>query len=118
MHAIAEGGETTAGVLKYRGEVVYLFAFDVAYDTSRQPLKSLMGQPVAEFIIDSRKRAPRQLFFYRPQMIRLPARAAGLVFGSDASGVNRLGDRLSSDAMQGPGRRPPLRGLSAGAGRR
>ena len=33
------------------------------------------------------------------QMIRLPARAAGLSYGSDASGLNRLDDRLCADAM-------------------
>ena len=33
------------------------------------------------------------------QMIRLPARAANLTYGSDASGLNRLDDRLCSDAM-------------------
>ncbi|ALV07048.1 nSTAND1 domain-containing NTPase [Roseateles depolymerans] len=42
------------------------------------------------------------------QMIRLPARAAGLVFGTDASGMNRLDDRLSSDAMQAPDALPLL----------
>jgi DNA-binding winged helix-turn-helix (wHTH) protein len=34
------------------------------------------------------------------QMIRLPARAASLVYGSDASSLNRLDDRLCADAMQ------------------
>ena len=34
------------------------------------------------------------------QMIRLPARAAGLSYGSDASGLNRLDDRLCADALQ------------------
>lgn len=33
------------------------------------------------------------------QMIRLPAAAAGLVFGTDASGLNRLDDRLCADAL-------------------
>jgi DNA-binding winged helix-turn-helix (wHTH) protein/tetratricopeptide (TPR) repeat protein len=33
------------------------------------------------------------------QMIRLPARAAGLLYGTDASGMNRLDDRLCADAM-------------------
>lgn len=33
------------------------------------------------------------------QIIRLPARAAGLVYGSDASGLNRLDDRLLADAQ-------------------
>ncbi|WP_343027268.1 winged helix-turn-helix domain-containing protein [Massilia sp. MP_M2] len=34
------------------------------------------------------------------QMIRLPARAANLTYGSDASSLNRLDDRLCTDAMQ------------------
>lgn len=58
---------------KYTGEVVYMYAFDVAYEIDRQSVKEIMGQPVAQFVVDSGKRNPRQLFFYRPQMIRLPA---------------------------------------------
>src|SRR5450830_1591534 len=34
------------------------------------------------------------------QMIRLPARAANLSYGSDASTLNRLDDRLCADALQ------------------
>lgn len=34
------------------------------------------------------------------QMIRLPARAANLSYGSDASSLNRLDDRLCADALQ------------------
>src|SRR4051812_24464538 len=56
----------------YRGEVVYLFAFDVAYEMMRRPVTTLLGEPVAEFVVDASKRSPRQLFFYRPQMLRLP----------------------------------------------
>jgi hypothetical protein len=58
--------------VRYRGEVVYIYAFDVAYDTSRKPIGELLGQPVAQFSMDAGKRSPRQLFFYRPQMVRLP----------------------------------------------
>lgn len=58
--------------IRYSGEVVYIYAFDVAYDTARKPIRELMGQPVAQFSVDGSKRSPRQLFFYRPQMIRLP----------------------------------------------
>src|SRR4051794_32240669 len=54
------------------GEVVYMYAFDVAYEMSRQPVRELLGQPVAQFQVDASKRSPRQLFFYRPQMVRLP----------------------------------------------
>ena len=61
-----------SGVPRYRGEVVYLFAFDLAYDTRRDPITTLLGQPLAQFNVDASKRAPRQLSFYRPQMVRLP----------------------------------------------
>src|SRR5260370_42652373 len=54
------------------GEVVYIYAFDVAYDMARQPIRELLGQPVAQFAVDASKRSPRHLFFYKPQMVRLP----------------------------------------------
>src|SRR6478672_879580 len=57
---------------RYLGEVVYIYAFDVAYDMTRQPVRELLGQPVAQFVVDASKRSPRHLFFYRPQMVRLP----------------------------------------------
>src|SRR3954465_1223015 len=58
---------------RYVGEVVYMYAFDVAYEMTRYPVRELLGQPVAEYVLDSSKRNPRHLFFYRPQMVRLPA---------------------------------------------
>ena len=56
----------------YTGRVSYLFAFDLAYDMIRKPVRELLGQPVAQFSVDASKRGPRQLFFFRPQMVRLP----------------------------------------------
>ena len=61
-----------AQITQYAGEVVYLYAFDIAYELVRRPVQMLLGQPVAQFVVDSSKRSPRQLFFYRPQMVRLP----------------------------------------------
>ena len=58
---------------RYVGEVVYMFAFDVAYEMTRHPVRELLGHPAAQYVIDSSKRNPRHLFFYRPQMVRLPA---------------------------------------------
>src|SRR5436190_7413026 len=58
---------------RYTGEVVYIYAFDVAYEMTRQPVRELLGQPVAQFVVDASKRSPKHLFFYRPQMVRLPA---------------------------------------------
>jgi hypothetical protein len=57
---------------RYVGEVVYLYAFDVAYEITRKPIAQLLGQPVAEFAMDVSKRSPRQLPPHRPQMVRLP----------------------------------------------
>jgi len=54
------------------GEIVYMYAFDVAYEMTRTPVRELLGHPVGEFAVDASKRSPRQLFFYRPQMVRLP----------------------------------------------
>ncbi len=59
-------------IKQYSGEVVYVYAFDVAYEMTRQPVRELLGQPVAQFVVDASKRSPRHLFFYRPQMVRLP----------------------------------------------
>src|SRR6266481_7255998 len=59
-------------VNQYTGEVVYIYAFDVAYEMVRKPVRELLGQPVAQFAVDASKRSPRHLFFYRPQMVRLP----------------------------------------------
>src|SRR5436190_13235190 len=59
-------------VRQLTGEVVYLYAFDIAYEMNRFPVSTLLGQPVAQFVVDASKRNPRQLFFYRPQMVRLP----------------------------------------------
>src|SRR5258705_308110 len=56
----------------YKGEVVYIYAFDVAYEMVRQPVRELLSQPVAQFAVDASKRSPRHLFFYKPQMVRLP----------------------------------------------
>src|SRR5215218_1232182 len=57
---------------RYAGEVVFMYAFDIAYEFLRTPLKTLLGQPVAQFAVDASKRSPRQVFFHRAHMVRLP----------------------------------------------
>src|SRR4051812_27183775 len=57
---------------RYSGEIVYIYAFDVAYDMKREGVKQLMGQPVQQVAIDASKRTPRQHLFYRPQSVNLP----------------------------------------------
>src|SRR6476661_1052334 len=70
--AAARPVRQTGAVAQYVGEVVYTYAFDVAYELLRQPLRTLLGQPVAQFAVDASKRSPRQVFFHRAQMVRLP----------------------------------------------
>jgi hypothetical protein len=59
-------------IRSYTGEVVYLYAYDIADELSREPVKRLLGQPVVPFEFDASRRHPRHHFFFRPQMIRLP----------------------------------------------
>jgi len=63
---------TTPKTEAYSGEVVYIYAFDIAYEMKREPVREVLGQPVAQFVVDASKRSPRHLFFYRPTMVRLP----------------------------------------------
>lgn len=71
-HSNPEVRSPSSLTARYTGEVVYLYAFDVAYDTARKPINQLLGQPIAHFAMDTSRRSPRQLFFYRPEMVRLP----------------------------------------------
>jgi hypothetical protein len=59
-------------ISKYKGEVVYMYAFDMAYEMKKQPIRELLGQTVAQFSVDASKRSPKHLFFYKPQIVRLP----------------------------------------------
>jgi hypothetical protein len=72
----------TAVAPQYTGEVVYIYAFDIAYELLRAPIKTLLGQPVAQFAPDKSKRSPRQVFFHRAQMVRLPPMERFGPFGS------------------------------------
>src|SRR6266404_7287013 len=72
LKTLAERKVPSLSVKQYTGEVVYIYAFDVAYEMTRRPVRELLGQPVAQFVVDTSKRSPRHLFFYRPQMVRLP----------------------------------------------
>ena len=58
---------------RYVGEAVYIYAYDVAYEMKREPVLELLGQKVESFTFGADKRTPRHLFFYQPQMVRLPA---------------------------------------------
>ena len=55
----------TVAKKRYTGEVVYVYAYDVAYEMSREPVTELFGQPVKPFEFDKSKRSPRQLLKQR-----------------------------------------------------
>lgn len=69
---LQRSGES-ARARRYTGEVVFIYAFDVAYELTREPIPELLGQKVVPFEFDTSRRHPRHHFFYRPQMVRLPA---------------------------------------------
>ncbi len=54
------------------GEVIYLYAYDLAYEMKREPIGTLLGQPVQPFQLSTSKPGPRQMLFSRPQMVKLP----------------------------------------------
>ena len=68
----SERKPVVAKARRFTGEVVYIYAFDVAYEMSRKPVSELLGQPVSQFVMGAGKRSPKHPFFYRPQMVRLP----------------------------------------------
>jgi hypothetical protein len=70
--ALAQSLLSTPAVRRYSGHVTYIFGFDIAYEFDREPLTTLLGQPVSIFQLDATKRSPRQIFFRRPQTVRLP----------------------------------------------
>lgn len=64
-------GEGIDHVRGYRGQVAYIFGYDIAYDLISEPAE-LLGQSFGRFSVGSSKRAPREMLFYRPRMITLP----------------------------------------------
>ena len=54
--------------LPYRGEVVYIYAYDIAYDIKNEPVEKILGQPTKDYLISPSKRIPKQMFFYRPRV--------------------------------------------------
>ena len=65
-------GELTQRTSRYVGSVVFMYAYDVAYEMAREPIPVLLGQPVVPYEIDSNKRSPRHRSFFRPAMVTLP----------------------------------------------
>jgi hypothetical protein len=63
---------TPASTPRYTGEVVYLFAYDIAHEMGRAPVHTLFNLPVSLYRIDSSRRNPRHQLFFRPLTVRLP----------------------------------------------
>ena len=72
VEQFSKPAEVSRAVKRYVGRVVYSYAFDLGYEMLRLPVDQLLGQPIAQFSVDASKRNPRHMFFYRPQMVRLP----------------------------------------------
>jgi hypothetical protein len=56
------------GVAPYRGEVVYIYAYDIAYDIKNEPVEKILNQPTRDYLVSPSKRIPKQMFFYRPRI--------------------------------------------------
>ena len=54
--------------LPYRGEVVYIYAYDIAYDIKNEPVEKILTQPTKDYLVGPSKRIPQQMFFYRPRI--------------------------------------------------
>jgi len=70
--ATVPAADASRTVQRYQGEVVYIYAYNVAHEMTREPLTKVFGQPVAQFGVDADKRSPKRFLFYKPQMVRLP----------------------------------------------
>jgi hypothetical protein len=65
----------------YRGEVAYIYAYDLAYDMKRHTINRILSQPTREYLISPSKRSPRQMFFYCPQVADFPPQTKQLADG-------------------------------------
>jgi hypothetical protein len=54
--------------MSYKGEVVYIYAYDIAYDIKNEPVTHILGQPTRDYLVSPSKRIPKQMFFYRPRV--------------------------------------------------
>lgn len=64
--------ETVVPPARLKGEVVYLYAFDIAYEMHREPVREILGQPVARFSMDVSRPGPKRLLFHQPDIVHLP----------------------------------------------
>jgi len=73
----------------YRGEVAYIYAYDLAYDMKRHTIERILSQPTREYLIAPSKRSPRQMFFYCPQVADFPLQTKQLADGQQVIQIKR-----------------------------
>lgn len=61
-----------------KGHVTWLYAFDIAHDMRREPLKTVLGRAVEPWLQKLDHRVPKQTFFHRPCVVRLPSLQASV----------------------------------------
>lgn len=69
---------------KYHGQVIYVYAFDIAYELRSQPPARVLDVPATDYVMLQTKRSPRHRFFYRPKQILLPLQACQIAAGPAA----------------------------------
>ena len=63
---------SSSGNQLFSGKVVYVYAFDIAYEIRVEKVEALLESPLREYAIGPGKRNPKYYFFYRPKLARLP----------------------------------------------
>jgi hypothetical protein len=66
---------------KYHGQVIYMYAFDIAYELRAKPPDRVLDIPATDYMMLQTKRSPRQRFFFRPKRIVLPPQSCQLPAG-------------------------------------
>ncbi|MGE5296853.1 MAG: hypothetical protein ACM3VT_18690 [Solirubrobacterales bacterium] len=67
-------GATETRQASLKGEVIYVRAFDLAYDMKRQRIPEILGQKTRQYPVGPSKPGPKNAFFYLPQSVTLPPR--------------------------------------------
>ncbi len=54
------------------GQIVLLFAYDIANEIEVEEIQQILGQPVKPYVLEGTRRSPQYLFFQRHPMAQLP----------------------------------------------
>lgn len=67
-------GATGTRQASLKGEVIYIRAFDLAYDMKREQIPEILGQKTQQHLVGTSKPGPKNAFFYLPRKVTLPPR--------------------------------------------